>query len=279
MYEGADFLTHEEKPCTTMRTGMVRFSKEENHLEICTEKQWHPYNCQDSSDRHVDGLIGHWQMDEQTGSEVADDSGYENHGSASGAQPTLSKFSRGRYFNSDGLISIPNAALLNFGMSSFSVSGWIKTLDVTYPMTTFAVKKGKGCYYEEGRDGWVPGWETGHGYNSDGLRVCIRDKTNTMVDKTIVFDDGYQPSQLFGQWVHYVVVFDRKQHKVFVYINGSKQSKWLDISLVKGSVDNEKALEFGQLYGWKTKGTLDEYRVYSKALDANEVTAIYNRLV
>ena len=55
-------------------------------------------------------------MDEQTGNEVADDSGYENHGSASGPVPKLSKFSRGRYFDSEEIISIPNAAVLNFGL-------------------------------------------------------------------------------------------------------------------------------------------------------------------
>ena len=75
--------------------------------------------------------------------------------------------------------------------------------------------------------------------------------------------------------------FDRKQQKkVFVYINGKKQSSSLDISAVKGSVDNDKALEFGTLYNWKTKGTLDDYRVYNQALDEFEIAAIYkNHLV
>jgi len=271
-YEGVDLLTVEEKPCTTMRTGMVRFSQD-NHIEICAEKQWKPY--QDCCMHHVDYLIGHWLMDEQTGNEVADDSGFENHGMASGAIPKLSKFSRGRYFNSDGIIRIPSSPSLNFGVSSFSVSGWQKTLSVTYPLTTFAVKKGYKCHEVNG----TPGWDTGHSYKSDGLNVCILDNKNKRVDDAIVFDDGYRPAQLIGQWVHYVVVFDRNQNKVFVYVNGKKQSNWVDISLVKGSVDNVNSLEFGRLHGWKTKGTLDDYRVFSKALDANDVNAIYNRIV
>ena len=98
-----------------------------------------------------------------------------------------------------------------------------------------------------------------------------------MVDTTIEFDDGYQPAQLIGQWVHYVVVFDRdQQKKAFAYVNGKKQSNGIDISPVQGSVDNDKALEFGLLYGWKTKGTLDEYRVYNKALDEIEAAAIFH---
>ncbi|KAJ7321725.1 hypothetical protein OS493_034344 [Desmophyllum pertusum] len=159
--------------------------------------------------------------------------------------------------------------------------GWAKILDVTYPLTTFAARKGFGCYFGPSRQGWVPGWSTGHGYQAKGLYVCIRDKENRKADKTIVFDTGFQPPQLIGQWVHYAVVFDREQQQeVFVYINGKKQSNTLDISAVKGSVNNNKPLEFGSLHGWKTKGTLDEYRVYNKALDEFEVAAVYkNHLV
>ena len=97
-----------------------------------------------------------------------------------------------------------------------------------------------------------------------------------MVSTVIVFDDGYRPAQLLKQWVHYAVVFDREQQrKVFVFINGKKQSNNLDVSSVQGSVDNTRPLEFGYLYGWKTKGILDEYRVYSTALEDYEVVSIY----
>lgn len=223
----------------------------------------------------ISGLIGHWRMDEETGNEVADDSGYENHGLAVGPVSKLSKFTRGRYFNSSGIISISDSPALNFGTSSFTVTGWIKILDVTYPLTTFAVKKGNGCYYTPGRQGWVAGWETGHGYKANGLDVCIRDKNNSMARSTISFDNGFQ--EHLGQWVHYAIVFDRhQQKKAFVYINGQKQSNFLDISTVTGSIDNNRDLSFGNLYGWKTKGTLDEYRLYNKALDDLDVTEIYN---
>ena len=178
----------------------------------------------------------------------------------------LSKFSRGRFFNGlSGMITVANAASLNFKNSSFTVVGWAKILDHTYPLTTFAVRKGLGCYFGPGRPGWVPGWETGHGYQAKGLHVCIR---------VITFDNGYQPPQMLGKWVHYAVVFDRdQQKKVFVYVNGKRQSNSLDISAVQGSVDNSRPLEFGQLYGWKIKGTLDEYRLYNKVLDKFEVAA------
>ena len=263
---------------------MIRSTSKSGHtlLEVCSKNQWKPlfpqYNPRKSCyDNRVAGLIGHWRMDEQTGNEVADDSGHENHGSAGSAVSKLSKFSRGRFFNGlSGKITVPNAASLNFKNSSFTVVGWAKILDHTYPLTTFAVRKGFGCYFGPGRPGWVPGWETGHGYRAKGLHVCIRDKQNRKVSRVITFDNGYQPAQMLGKWVHYAVVFDRdQQKKVFVYVNGKMQSNSLDISAVQGSVDNSRPLEFGQLYGWKTKGTLDEYRLYNKALDKFEVAVIY----
>ena len=111
-----------------MRTGMVRTINDSSILQVCSKKQWKPYipPCNSLSgcyNNRVAGLVGHWRMDEQTGNEVADDSGYENHASASGPVPKLSKFSRGRFFDSAGVIAIPNSAILNFGLSSFSVLG------------------------------------------------------------------------------------------------------------------------------------------------------------
>lgn len=274
-------LTFEQIPCTAVRTGMVRASAGQTVLSLCFNNQWKPYYplgspVQGCYNNRIPGLIGHWRMNEQTGNEVADDSGYENHGSASSPVPKLSKFTRGRYFDSTGLITVPNSPILNLGVSGFTVTGWIKILDVTYPLTTFAVQKGYGCYFSPGRSGWKAGWETGHGYNANGLDVCLRDQENRMARSTITFDNGFQQHHLVDQWVHYTVVFDRQQQKkVFVYINGQKQSNSLDISAVQGSVDNNRPLIFGYLYGWKTKGTLDEYRVYNRALDDFEVGAIF----
>ena len=131
--------------------------------------------------------------------------------------PKLSKFTRGRHFDSTGLITVSNTPVLNLGVPSFTMTGWIKILDVTYPLTTFAVQKGHGCHFIPGRPGWVAGWETGHGYYAKGLHVCIGDKENRVVQGIITFDIGFQQHHLVYQWVHYTVVFDRQQQKkVFV---------------------------------------------------------------
>ncbi len=84
-----------------------------------------------------------------------------------------------------------------------------------------------------------------------------------------------QPSDLTGKWAHYAFVFDREENKIKLYINGKKQADEVDISSIKGNLDNTSNLRLGSLYGWNTKGTLDEYRFYKKALTDDEVTMIH----
>ena len=63
---------------------MVRASAGQTVLSLCFNNQWKLYYPQGSPvqgcyNNRIPGLIGHWRMNEQTGNEVADDSGYENH--------------------------------------------------------------------------------------------------------------------------------------------------------------------------------------------------------
>ena len=256
-----------------VQQGLVR-------LQYYDHGQWKNFDptAQDITNRMRRGLIGHWRMDEQTGNEIADDSGHEHHATASGPSPALAKFSRGRLFSFSSkvapMINVPNTPLLNFG-ASFTVSGWIKILNVKYPRTTFAVRKGFGCYFGPLRSGWNPGWEIGHGYSNTGTDVCIRDHLNNLARGVIVHDDYDQPPFLVNKWAHYVFVFDRKVKKVFLYLNGRLQKNSLDISRVTGSITNSKNLEFGTLYGWKTDGYLDEYRLFNFPLNAVEVAKLY----
>ena len=169
-------------------------------------------------------------------------------------------------------------------MGSFSIMGWAKFEDYIYPDTSFVAKNGHGCYFHqasehpsgEARAGWNPGWEIGHGFDAEGSNVCIRDSGDHKNRAGIRYDAGSKPVDLQGQWAHYAFVFDRTlEHRVFVHINGVRQQHSLDISDVTGSVDNSEPFTLGTLYGWKTDGTLDEYRMYNRALSEEEVRLVY----
>jgi hypothetical protein len=83
---------------------------------------------------------------------------------------------------------------------------------------------------------------------------------------------------LLGKWTHYAFVFDRVAGRVFAYINGQVQADIMDISNVVGSVNNGEQFTIGTLYGWKTDGQLDEYRMYNRAIDGAEVSMVYKHM-
>ena len=223
-----------------------------------------------------DNLIGHWKMDEENLGYVDDSSGNELHGKVSLAQVARGKFTRSLHFDGrGGLIEIPHSPVLDFGRGSFSFAGWIKIEDYTYPMTSLAVLQGYGCYFAPGRAGFTPGWDIGHGHVEDKTEICIRDEHSNVGRKDIKHDSKNAHSKLKGKWTHYGLVFDRSVGKVYLYLNGEKQADYADISKVTGSINNKRPLTFGHLYGWKTKGSIDEYRLYSGALTDDHIHMIF----
>ena len=214
-------------------------------------------------------------MDEDVEKNVDDDSGNEMHGIANDVTIARGKFTRARYFNGTGNIEIPHNDVMKLSKSDFSFCGWIKIESHTNPLTTFAVQQGLGCDYEPGRAGSTPGWDIGHGFTHRGTRICIRDNLNNVGNEIIVHNDDVSNANLLGKWTHYVVVFNRRIGKIVLYINGKKQDPFIDISAVTGNINNDQPLVFGFLYGWKTKGFVDDYRLYNKALNETEVIVIY----
>ena len=214
-------------------------------------------------------------MDEDVEKNVDDDSGNEMHGIANNVTIAPGKFTRARYFNGKGNIEIPHNDVMNLSKSDFSFCGWIKIESHTNPLTTLAVQQGLGCDYRPGRIGATPGWDIGHGFTHRGTRICIRDNLNNVGNEIIVHNDDVSNANLLGKWTHYVVVFNRRIGKIVLYINGKKQDPFIDISAVTGNINNDQPLVFGSLHGRKTKGFVDKYRLYNKALNEIEVIVIY----
>ena len=111
---------------------------------------------------------------------------------------------------------------------------------------------------------------------SDGIRVCIRDHLSNNVWGKISHNSESTSNKFLRKWTHYAVVFNRKTWKIFLYLNGKKQNSFLDITNVKGDTINHRPLIFGHIHGWKTKGVIDQYCIYNKALIDSEVMTIYN---
>lgn len=70
---------------------------------------------------------------------MVDDLGYENYGLVDGLVFKLFKFICGCYFDFSGFIFVLNFLVLNLGVLSFIVIGWIKILNVIYFLIIFVV--------------------------------------------------------------------------------------------------------------------------------------------
>ncbi len=177
---------NQQETCFKVKRGLYNLRTDFDSMSVCVKKESEalaPLRRLRCAADLRKSLIAHWKMDDELRYGVVDDSGNEQHGRATAdVLSKWGKFSRGRLFNANmGNIVIPNSPIINVGKSSFSFAGWVKTTDVTYPMTNFAVLKGYGCYQEAGNSKWVPGWDIGHMYRSTSTNVCIRDHLNNKV--------------------------------------------------------------------------------------------------
>ena len=234
-----------------------------------------------------DNLIGHWKMDEEDLGFVDDSSGNELHGKvidySSGeelhgesklAKVIGGKFTRGLHFaGKEDMVHIYHSPVLDFGKSSFSFSGWIKIEDYSYPMTSLAVRQGFRCHGY--KSGITPGWDIGHGLQKDKTQICIRDEHGNVARTFIKHDGKNAHSKLKGKWTHYGLVFDRSVGKAHLYLNGEKQADYADISHVTGSINNKRYLTFAYMYGWMTKGSIDEYRLFKGALTDDHMRMVF----
>lgn len=166
-------------------------------------------------------------------------------------------------------VSALSAASLNFGTGSFSVEGWFKHDDFTFPRSTVPLNK-QGSVWNT-----TPGWGVGQGYQNAGINVFICDGPN-VVSATIPYNAGITSSgTLLGSLHHICAVFDRGAGVARLYVDGVKQTTTVSIATVTGSVNNSNNFQVGLSVGWMLDGLADGVRLYGRALADAEVAEHY----
>ncbi|MEZ4156368.1 MAG: LamG domain-containing protein [Candidatus Paceibacterota bacterium] len=207
----------------------------------------------------TDGLVGHWTFDGQdlTTTTSTDRSGNGNDGILQNdVKPAIGKLGQGLKF--DGLnnyVRIPNSASLN--PSYITVAAWIKT-DAT------------GTYQQIiDKD------------NTSDKRVWQFRVTNSNKVEFIPFNASTNGSKVGditvtdGVWHHVAGTWDGSDIKV--YIDGVQDGSGSSFSgsLRTGQTNN---IAIGQLSGGQGNtfnGTIDDARIYNRALSASEIDQLY----
>ena len=208
------------------------------------------------------GLVGHWKLDETSGTTAADSSGNGNDGTMNSGLDATSDSGKGavgnalRFLSNYGAISIPDDATLN-PSNQITVSSWIKTTNASTSRMLYKWDGGSNNDYIL--------WKTGAGIprfeiNTSGGSVIL---SATAVD----INDGI--------WHHITGTYDGSTVSIYVdgvFNNSIAHSGTLNDGtrpIVVGAENTTGAT-------FSVNGQLDDVRIYDRAITDAEVTALYN---
>jgi prepilin-type N-terminal cleavage/methylation domain-containing protein len=209
------------------------------------------------------GLVGYWAMNEGSGSSTIDSSGNGNNGTWAGTPigTNSTYYTGGKVGNYAGdfngtndYVNIPSSTIYN--SSSVSVFAWVN-LSVTPATYDGVVDKGEADS--------VGNWTIGTRGSSNGYIVGIYDGSTKHELNT--------PLVTTGSW-----------HLVGITYNGTTLTCYQDgtscgtvvaaMAGVTNITDIGKGITGGE--GYFPGGSIDEVRIYNRALSAAEVLALYN---
>ena len=211
-------------------------------------------------------LVGHWKLDESSGTLAADSSGYAWHGTY-GAGPVLgeksSSSSLGTAVEFDGTndhVDLPQGEL-SFA-NGFSVSVWVKPTDTPAPGEFVGfLGLGNGVGVDEVWFGWVGG--------AVGLQLYLTDTIDGNALRTI--EDNTSFSE--GKWVYCVATVDAAGNAT-LYRNGDVTKTGFNTSLPKSILRTANTIATSPSNDY-FPGLLDDVRIYNRPLCAEEVDAAY----
>ncbi len=202
------------------------------------------------------GLVGEWHFD----GDAKDSSGNGNDGVVHGANFVDGKFGKALSFNGvDNYVDIGNNPNLKFSSGTFTIEAWINFVDDdTQPSIVSYGDYSYGFYIGRNGLGGTPEhflcWAKARIVNDD----CYSSSSETAVSP--------------NNWYH-VVAVNTIGNDIKYYINGNfvkTRAFAYTYSYTKnlriGSSDSE---------GMYFKGSIDEVRIYNRALRADELKAIY----
>ncbi|MFA5133861.1 MAG: LamG domain-containing protein [Patescibacteria group bacterium] len=213
------------------------------------------------------GLVGHWTMDRSnsTSTAIYDTSGWQNTGKPTGfwarQAPTSTLGVINEAINLDGkngYITVANES--NFDLVQYTLSVWVKadSLAPTNSWWTIVAKGDNGPFHIQTQStaSCGAGGELGIGWNNGSWQdIC----------------SGIRPEP--GQWYHVAATSDGTT--VRLYVDGIEKG---NDSLGTPHQNNYSLsigtnLETGARY-WT--GSIDDLRIYNRALSAQEITDLFN---
>jgi len=201
-----------------------------------------------------DGLVGYWKFDEGVGTTSVDSSGNNNLATLSNTGWSSGKFGIGTSFDGNSeVVYVPNSTSLQTPANNqWSMSAWVYPTDLS------------GSRDIVRKDG------SGGGY-------FIR-TNNGNIESLLNFTDGYVQRNSgtvdLNVWQLITVTYDGSTRKH--YKNGVEVASWSEnktLTFNTSTITMGSATTSGTIENWI--GTLDEVRIYNRALNPTEVKQLY----
>jgi hypothetical protein len=201
-------------------------------------------------------LVAHWKMEEGSGTTVTDSSEFHNTGTTFGnPQWVAGRVGQALQLNgSSQYATVPNSQSLNV-TTAVSLMAWIKPEKVA---TQYVIKKAS----LNSTDGYELSLSTNG-------RVFFRINQDSSENTYRV--NSLTPYPVTGsKWMHVAATFDGSIIKI--YINGVLDSSFTFNTPVQIISNNlELGIGAGPNGGSKLQGSIDDARIYNKALSASEI--------
>jgi prepilin-type N-terminal cleavage/methylation domain-containing protein len=210
-------------------------------------------------------LVGWWNFDEGSGSVAKDSSGYGNDGTIVGATrvdgvPGTGGKALG--FNGSGNYVQILTNEFPIGRKERTVAAWIKT-------SNGGGSRGIILSYGSDVDGGIFNFEINHWQGGQGT-FGVHFYNSAIWTKDKVIEDG--------NWYHLIVTIpeNARDNNALLYLNGEKMNTLsynsdIEINTQDSNVQIAKRITGSQYFN----GLIDDVRVYSRAITAQEVQTLY----
>ena len=221
-------------------------------------------------------LVGHWKLDEKEGDVAVDSSPSKNNAKILNAPArTTGKFGGALAFDGKNqYVEIPNSKELeNLQEGSFSIMAWVKAEDV--PAGTESDNNAQYAIFAK------TGWHLGLTYTPDKkftFSYWLKGEPDPVWVGTGTWDMDYEP----GEWHHVAAVVDRDARTITVYLDGEAKGAtepWDENAVPREYDQTTWKIGVGSPgaanWAWHAKASIGDVRMYSGALSAEKVKAIF----
>ena len=223
----------------------------------------------------VGPLVAHWSLDDETGSNVTDETGNGFDGTLSNASRVTGLIGDALDFNgSNSTVALPAAAFQSIG-DEITISMWVFGAEnqPRRDSVFYAVNSSNGRVLNV----HLP-WETGQIFWDAGITGNRNDRISSP-DPTNNPDVTDDQTQYKGRWNHWTFTKSATSGEMRIYVNGSL---FLSGNGNTRSMAGITAASLGSqtntagTAGLSYSGLIDDVRLYNVSLDATEIESLFN---